>query len=79
MSSRQPEAPKPVESLSYEEAFQELRAVVQSIEGGQLPLDQSVQAFQRGTELLKRCQSVLDTAELRVRELTTAQLAGGQD
>lgn len=79
MSNRQPEAAKPVANLSYEEAFQELRAVVQSIEGGQMPLDQSVQAFQRGTELLRRCQDVLETAELRVKELTAAQLAGGHE
>ncbi|MDA0802672.1 MAG: exodeoxyribonuclease VII small subunit [Planctomycetota bacterium] len=78
MASHAPTQPRPAESLSYEEAFLELRNTVQAIESGTQPLDDSLRAFQRGTELLKRCQSVLASAEQRVRELTASELSGSE-
>lgn len=78
MAKADPVAQRDPASMNYEEAFQELRSVVQSIEAGTLPLDESLQAFERGTALLKRCRAVLDDAELKVRELTAADLGGGK-
>lgn len=64
-----------VESLRYEEASQELRTIVADIESGRLPLDDSLRAFQRGTQLLGRCRQLLDDAELKVREVTAKDLS----
>jgi len=60
---------KPVEELTYEEAFAELDAVVTALEAEQLPLEQSMAMFERGQALIKRCAQLLEQAELRVRSL----------
>lgn len=64
------ETMKSVEELSYEEAFQELEAVVAALEGGQQTLEQSLALFERGQALARRCAELLDHAELRVRSLS---------
>lgn len=59
----------PVESLSYEQAFQELEGVVSALEAGQSNLEDALALFERGQALAKRCASLLDQAEVRVRRL----------
>jgi exodeoxyribonuclease VII small subunit len=63
----------PVESLSYEQAFQELEEVVSALEAGQPNLEEALALFERGQALAGRCASLLDAAELRVRRLTDAE------
>jgi len=65
MSDR-PEA----ESLSFEDAYRALQDVVDRLEKGNLPLDESVALFAYGTELVRRCTALLDQAELKVRLLS---------
>lgn len=60
----------PVEELAYEQAFQELEAVVGALEGDQQTLEQSLELFERGQALARRCAELLDKAELRVRQLS---------
>lgn len=62
-------APKKQSEQSFEKMFSELEAVVEKLEGGDLTLDESLALFQRGMELAKQCGVMLDTAELRVKEL----------
>ena len=59
----------PVESLSYEQAFQELENVVSALEAGQPNLEDALALFERGQALAKRCASLLDQAEVRVHRL----------
>ncbi len=59
----------PVESLSYEQAFQELEGVVSALEAGQSNLEDALALFERGQALAKRCAGLLDQAEVRVRRL----------
>ena len=54
-----------ISSLSFEEALKELEALSQ----GGLPLEESVEAYARGSELRKHCNDLLKRAEDRVREL----------
>lgn len=61
---------KPVEELSYEEAFSQLEEIVASLESSQYNLDQSLSLYERGQALVKRCAQLLDQAELRVLQLT---------
>jgi exodeoxyribonuclease VII small subunit len=54
---------------SFEEAIAELERIVESLERGELSLDASVVAFQRGTGLVKYLTEELDAAEKRVKVL----------
>jgi exodeoxyribonuclease VII small subunit len=47
----------------------ELRQLVTRVEAGELPLDESVAAYQRGTELVKYCASQLETVEAQIKIL----------
>ncbi len=61
---------KTIEKMSYEEAFKELRSVVEKMEGGELPLKDSLALFERGQALSARCSELLEEAQLRLRQLT---------
>ena len=52
---------------SFEAALAELEAIVATMEGGQLPLAESLAAYKRGAELLQFCQSALKDAEHQVQ------------
>lgn len=57
--------------LSFEQALQELEHVIDMLERGGIELERALELYARGQELLAYCQQRLETAELRVRELTT--------
>ena len=63
-------SPKPVEELTYEEAFAELESIVNTMEGEQNLLEEAMLLFERGQALVKRCGELLDGAELKVRKLS---------
>lgn len=63
-------SPKPVEKLTYEEAFTELDGIVAALEEEQNPLNEALSLFERGQALLQRCSELLDSAELKVRALS---------
>ena len=54
---------------SFEEAMAELAQLVTQMEAGQLPLEASVAAYQRGSELVKFCAGQLDKVESQVKVL----------
>ena len=68
-------SPKPVEDLTYEEAFAELETIVDALDGEQNPLEEAMSLFERGQALVKRCSELLERAELKVRELSGDQLS----
>jgi exodeoxyribonuclease VII small subunit len=53
----------------FEDAMKELETILQKMERGDLRLEESLQLFERGTELTRQCRQSLDAAELRVRNL----------
>jgi exodeoxyribonuclease VII small subunit len=57
------------ESVDFEKALTELEGIVKQLEAGNLPLDKSLELFQRGVELAKACKQKLDEAELKVSQL----------
>lgn len=63
MAENEPAA-KPVES--FESCLDELEKVVKELEGGDLPLDRSLELFERGMELSDSCRKQLEEAETRV-------------
>lgn len=54
---------------SFEAALTELESIVVEMEAGQMPLEVSLSAHKRGTELLQYCQSKLQEAQQQVRLL----------
>ena len=60
--------------ISYEAALAELDRLVQQMEGGQMPLDQLLDGYRRGAELLAFCKSRLQVVEDQVKVLEDGQL-----
>ena len=54
---------------TFESALAELEKIVQAMEAGQLPLDESIAAYRRGAELLQFCRGRLDAVEEQIRVL----------
>jgi exodeoxyribonuclease VII small subunit len=63
---------KSAKPATFETALAELESIVASMEGGQLPLEQSLASYKRGMELLQFCQKALQDAQQQVRVLTDA-------
>jgi exodeoxyribonuclease VII small subunit len=71
-----PKSKKAAPDQSYEKAYAELQEIVAKLEAGDLPLEESLALYERGQVLAKTCASLLEKAELRIRQLGTA--AGGE-
>ncbi|MFP4436524.1 MAG: exodeoxyribonuclease VII small subunit [Chloroflexaceae bacterium] len=54
---------------TYETLYQQLQEVVNRLEAGTLPLEESLQLYEQGVQLAAACQRLLDTAELRIEQL----------
>jgi exodeoxyribonuclease VII small subunit len=52
--------------MNFEEAIDELQLIVQKLEKGDLPLEDSLGFFQRGVELTKLCNKKLDDAQRKI-------------
>jgi exodeoxyribonuclease VII small subunit len=63
-------AGKKIEKMAFEEALGELESIVQKLERGQLSLEESITAYERGTLLRKHCEAKLKEAEARVEKLS---------
>lgn len=76
-----------VDSLSFEQAIDELDQLVRRMESGELSLDDSIAAYRRGAELARYCQGRLAAAEQEIRQLegdllkplNPAELKGGTE
>lgn len=62
-------APAAPELPSFEQALDELDALVRRMESGQLSLDESIAAYRRGAELARFCQGKLASAEQEIKRL----------
>ena len=54
---------------NFEKALAELESLLEKLESGELPLDESLADFRRGVELTRQCQAVLDRAQQSVEKL----------
>ncbi len=55
---------------SFEEAMAELEALVETMEQGELTLEESLKSFERGIELTRTCQAALKEAEQKIEILS---------
>ena len=60
------------EPASYEQALAELDRLVTQMEGGQLPLDQLLDGYRRGAELLAYCRGRLQAVEEQVNRVNAS-------
>lgn len=58
------------EKLSFEEAYKQLMEIVKKMESGELPLADSVAAYEQGIKLKAYCEQVLKEAELKISTVT---------
>ncbi len=63
--------PGETETLSFEEALRRLEAIVQQLERGDVPLDQSITLYEEGDKLRAQCQSRLAAAEARIQQIVS--------
>ena len=59
-----------IQELAFEDALRELEEIVARLEAGDLTLEASLALFERGQTLARRCNQQLDSASLRVEQLT---------
>jgi exodeoxyribonuclease VII small subunit len=64
-----PAPPPPAEGVSFEAAIKRLSEIVQTLERGELPLEESLRLFEEGVKLSRVSQQRLDAAEKRVEQL----------
>lgn len=57
----------------FEQSLDALEHLVEKMEHGEMSLEESLAAYERGVGLYRRCQSALEQAELRVRLLSDPQ------
>lgn len=69
MSSMASHGDAPEAELSFEAVYQQLGQTVGRLEAGGLSLEESIQLYETGMRLARRCKEMLDAAELRVSEL----------
>ncbi|MDQ6992006.1 MAG: exodeoxyribonuclease VII small subunit [Mariprofundus sp.] len=66
---------KQATELSFEHSLAALTSLVEKLESGELSLENSVDAFEQGVKLSRRCESLLDDAEQRLQILNTNDTA----
>ena len=69
MPPKPPNAPPPASDLTFEQAMEELEAIIERIENGEIGLEESLAQRKRGDELVKRCRTVLDAAEQELQQI----------
>jgi exodeoxyribonuclease VII small subunit len=66
-SKKNPESPAQA-AASFEKALDRLEAIVEKLDSGNLPLDESLALFREGAKLTKSCREMLAQAEVQVKE-----------
>ncbi|MDG2292473.1 MAG: exodeoxyribonuclease VII small subunit [Phycisphaerales bacterium] len=62
-------------SMSYEDAAEELEAILQCIDEGEIGLEEAMALHRRGQSLVQRCRGLLDAADEELRQLSAEELA----
>ena len=61
--------PGAISGLSFEQALQQLETIVQQREKGQVPLEESIAIYEKGTALKAHCETKLRDAEARIEKI----------
>jgi exodeoxyribonuclease VII small subunit len=63
-----------ISELSFEESIKELTNIVGKIEQGQIPLQDSLEQYEKGMALIKQCRTILEKAEKRIEKISEQEL-----
>ena len=58
-----------LDQLTYEQAFDELQTIIEKLETGDNPLEDTLALYERGQALYQHCTNLLDKAELKVQQI----------
>lgn len=59
--------------LTFEQALEKLEQIVAEIEEGKVPLEESIEKYAEGIELVKQCRGILDKAEQKIQLLARGE------
>ena len=62
--------------MNFEKKLTDLEKIVESMESGELSLDDSLKKFEQGVKLTRECQEALQKAELKVQKLLSVDEQG---
>jgi exodeoxyribonuclease VII small subunit len=57
------------EKKTFEKSLEELEKIVEELEGGELPLEDSIHRYEAGVKLLKECYQYLEKTEKRIQKM----------
>jgi exodeoxyribonuclease VII small subunit len=66
----EPNIPSDIRKMSFEQALEELKEIVERLEQGQGELDQAIEAYQRGALLKQHCEAKLRDAEQKIAKIS---------
>lgn len=58
-----------IKTMSFEEALKELEGIVDRLERGDAPLEESIEIYQRGAKLKAHCEGKLKSAQMKVEKI----------
>ena len=62
--------PDDIEGLSFEQALEELEPIVQRLEAGDVALEESIEIYQRGSQLRRYCDTKLKSAQAKIEKIS---------
>ena len=71
MLARMAEATPDISQMTFEDALRALEDVVRRLESGEVPLDESIDLYEKGEQLRRHCQARLDAAQARIEKIVT--------
>jgi exodeoxyribonuclease VII small subunit len=69
MGADSPAIPDDIAAMSFEQALAELEAIIDRLEAGDVDLEQSIEAYARGTLLKAHCEAKLRNAQARIERI----------
>ena len=57
------------ENITFEKAIEELEDIIQSLEQGDVPLDNTIELYERGAKLKDICEKKLKNAEIKIKKI----------
>ena len=69
MTSEKPD----MSGLSFEDGLKQLETIVRELEQGNVPLERSIEMYERGDALRKHCDRLLQSAEAKVEKIQLGQ------
>lgn len=72
-ASNAPNPPGEISTLTFEQALAALEKIVERLESGNVPLEESISIYERGNALREHCEALLKTAETKVEKIVVGR------